>query len=73
LVDKARRTGTATPLGELFDHGCDSFSTIVVIMGVLTMLQVLDNRSCCHPLLSFVMLCDNSHTLAYFAWLTLGC
>eukprot|EP00730_Choanoeca_flexa_P016720 TRINITY_DN7963_c0_g1_i3.p1 TRINITY_DN7963_c0_g1~~TRINITY_DN7963_c0_g1_i3.p1 ORF type:complete len:383 (+),score=73.01 TRINITY_DN7963_c0_g1_i3:65-1213(+) len=36
---QARRTGSATPLGELFDHGCDSFSTIIVITGVLTMLQ----------------------------------
>ncbi|XP_044003666.1 choline/ethanolaminephosphotransferase 1-like [Aphidius gifuensis] len=24
---QARRTGTSTPLGELFDHGCDSVST----------------------------------------------
>ena len=24
---QARRTGSATPLGELFDHGCDSLST----------------------------------------------
>jgi hypothetical protein len=24
---QARRTGSSTPLGELFDHGCDSVST----------------------------------------------
>lgn len=24
---QARRTGTSSPLGELFDHGCDSLST----------------------------------------------
>ena len=24
---QARRTNTNTPLGELFDHGCDSLST----------------------------------------------
>lgn len=24
---QARRTKSATPLGELFDHGCDSVST----------------------------------------------
>lgn len=24
---QARRTGTSSPLGELFDHGCDSIST----------------------------------------------
>jgi len=27
---QARRTGTAGPLGELFDHGCDSASTVFV-------------------------------------------
>lgn len=27
---QARRTNTSSPLGELFDHGCDSISTIVV-------------------------------------------
>ena len=27
---QARRTGTACPLGELFDHGCDSLSTVFV-------------------------------------------
>lgn len=24
---QARRTGSASPLGEIFDHGCDAFST----------------------------------------------
>ena len=24
---QARRTGSSSPLGELFDHGCDSIST----------------------------------------------
>nr|XP_039253659.1 choline/ethanolaminephosphotransferase 1-like [Styela clava] len=27
---QARRTNTSSPLGELFDHGCDSISTVVV-------------------------------------------
>ena len=27
---QARRTKTASPLGELFDHGCDSLSTVFV-------------------------------------------
>lgn len=30
---QARRTNTCSPLGELFDHGCDSFSTVVVGLG----------------------------------------
>ena len=25
-------SGTSTPLGELFDHGCDAFSTVFVII-----------------------------------------
>lgn len=27
---QARRTGTSSPLGELFDHGCDSWSTVFI-------------------------------------------
>ncbi|XP_065647239.1 cholinephosphotransferase 1 isoform X2 [Hydra vulgaris] len=27
---QARRTGTSSPLGELFDHGCDSVSNLVI-------------------------------------------
>ena len=27
---QARRTGNGTPLGELFDHGCDSWSTVFI-------------------------------------------
>ena len=26
---QARRTGTSSPLGELFDHGCDAMTTVV--------------------------------------------
>ncbi|OQV21592.1 Choline/ethanolaminephosphotransferase 1 [Hypsibius exemplaris] len=30
----ARRTNTSSPLGELFDHGCDALSTMLVTVGV---------------------------------------
>ncbi|XP_038637072.1 cholinephosphotransferase 1 isoform X2 [Scyliorhinus canicula] len=30
---QARRTNSSSPLGELFDHGCDSFSTVMVGLG----------------------------------------
>lgn len=30
---QARRTNTSTPLGELFDHGCDAISTVFVAVG----------------------------------------
>lgn len=28
---QARRTGTSSPLGELFDHGCDAINLMVQI------------------------------------------
>ncbi|CAM44373.1 putative choline/ethanolamine phosphotransferase (CEPT) [Leishmania braziliensis MHOM/BR/75/M2904] len=31
---QARRTGTGSPLGELFDHGCDAFLTPFVLLNV---------------------------------------
>jgi len=35
---QARRTGTSSPLGQLFDHGCDSFVvTFVVLMTTTTL------------------------------------
>ena len=27
---QARRTGTSSPLGELFDHGCDAWATVFI-------------------------------------------
>ncbi|CAG0887722.1 unnamed protein product [Cyprideis torosa] len=29
---QARRTGTSSPLGELFDHGCDALSSVFVVL-----------------------------------------
>jgi len=37
---QARRTGTSTPLGELFDHGCDSVSTVFVSISVCCAVQL---------------------------------
>lgn len=37
---QARRTKTNTPLGELFDHGCDSISTVFVSLGVTIGLEL---------------------------------
>lgn len=37
---QARRTGTNTPLGELFDHGCDSVSTVFVGLGTTVALNM---------------------------------
>jgi len=32
---QARRTGSSSPLGELFDHGCDSVSTGKINLNVI--------------------------------------
>lgn len=37
---QARRTNSATPLGELFDHGCDSVSVSFVSLSVVVSLQL---------------------------------
>lgn len=61
----ARRTGTNSPLGEIFDHGCDAFSTVFVIIayGITTDLG---------PSLGFFWLCCCSNFLFYSAhWQTL--
>ena len=37
---QARRTNSSTPLGELFDHGCDSISTILVALSFACALNM---------------------------------
>ncbi|RDD39841.1 Cholinephosphotransferase 1 [Trichoplax sp. H2] len=47
---QARRTGNQSPLGELFDHGCDSISMIFVCLGLSICMQFGYNYA---PLLIF--------------------
>ena len=37
---QARRTNSSSPLGELFDHGCDSISTIFVALSACLSAQL---------------------------------
>ncbi|KAH8245876.1 hypothetical protein KR038_009935 [Drosophila bunnanda] len=37
---QARRTNTSSPLGELFDHGCDSISTVFVALSACVSCQL---------------------------------
>ncbi|ODM95002.1 Choline/ethanolaminephosphotransferase 1, partial [Orchesella cincta] len=37
---QARRTNSSSPLGELFDHGCDSISTVFVSLAVCVSVQL---------------------------------
>ncbi|XP_055685158.1 ethanolaminephosphotransferase 1 isoform X1 [Lutzomyia longipalpis] len=39
---QARRTGTSGPLGELFDHGLDSYSAVLIPVYVFTLFGVTD-------------------------------
>ncbi|XP_060701622.1 choline/ethanolaminephosphotransferase 1-like [Hemiscyllium ocellatum] len=40
---QARRTNSSSPLGELFDHGCDSLSTVFVVLGICIAVQLGTN------------------------------
>jgi phosphatidylglycerophosphate synthase len=37
---QARRTNSSSPLGELFDHGCDSISTVFVALSACISVQL---------------------------------
>ena len=41
---QARRTGTSSPLGELFDHGCDAINLMVQEYFTLYIYDVLVNE-----------------------------
>ncbi|RMC17393.1 hypothetical protein DUI87_05974 [Hirundo rustica rustica] len=40
---QAGRTNSSPPLGELFDHGCDSLSTVFVVLGTCIAVQLDSN------------------------------
>ncbi|XP_029455571.1 cholinephosphotransferase 1 isoform X2 [Rhinatrema bivittatum] len=40
---QARRTNSSSPLGELFDHGCDSLSTVFVAIGTTIAVRLGTN------------------------------
>ena len=42
---QARRTGTSSPLGMLFDHGCDAFGVIWMAFGFGRMVWVDDEKT----------------------------
>lgn len=39
---QARKTGTSTPLGELFDHGLDSYSSLFIMVYVFSLFGTHD-------------------------------
>jgi ethanolaminephosphotransferase len=53
---QARRTGTSSPLGELFDHGCDAISTAMCVLLASAALQYepwMNTVSICTAMLAF--------------------
>ena len=40
---QARRTNSSSPLGQLFDHGCDSFSMSFFVLGVCQAARLESN------------------------------
>ncbi|KAJ9462657.1 putative CDP-alcohol phosphatidyltransferase class-I family protein 3 [Diplonema papillatum] len=41
---QARRTGTSSPLGELFDHGCDAVGTVLLAMNTISSLMLAPDQ-----------------------------
>lgn len=39
---QARRTGTSTPLGELFDHGLDSYNSLFIMIYIFSLFGTDD-------------------------------
>jgi ethanolaminephosphotransferase len=40
---QARRTGAASPLGQLFDHGCDAIVTPIAAYAIMSILRIGDS------------------------------
>ncbi|XP_059490082.1 cholinephosphotransferase 1 isoform X1 [Neocloeon triangulifer] len=62
---QARRTGSSSPLGELFDHGCDSISTVFVALSACIAVQLGEKPGW------MLFQCFTGMTMFYFAhWQT---
>jgi len=49
---QARRTGNSSPLGLIFDHGCDCFSVGIQVLIFCRILQTGDNAIAAYMLIS---------------------
>ena len=52
---QARKTGNSSPLGLLFDHGCDSFATGLITMMIMKLVQIGNSSLIMFPLLATSM------------------
>eukprot|EP00088_Acartia_fossae_P044104 TRINITY_DN4674_c0_g3_i1.p1 TRINITY_DN4674_c0_g3~~TRINITY_DN4674_c0_g3_i1.p1 ORF type:complete len:441 (-),score=61.47 TRINITY_DN4674_c0_g3_i1:253-1575(-) len=62
---QARRTGSSTPLGELFDHGLDSWATIFITASVYSVFGRNDDQFSIDPFRMYCVLWN-----VYFCFLT---
>lgn len=58
---QARRTGSSSPLGHLFDHGCDAFNVTISGVSFMAMLQLGPGLASC------LMLFAVGHLICYAA------
>lgn len=52
---QARKTGNSSPLGLLFDHGCDSFTTALLTIMIMKLVQIGNSSLVMFPLLASTM------------------
>jgi ethanolaminephosphotransferase len=52
---QARKTGNSSPLGLLFDHGCDSFTTALLTIMIMKLVQIGNSWFVLLPLLASTM------------------
>eukprot|EP00296_Roombia_truncata_P008304 JP446782.1.p1 GENE.JP446782.1~~JP446782.1.p1 ORF type:complete len:218 (+),score=16.10 JP446782.1:15-668(+) len=62
---QARRTGSSSPLGELFDHGCDSVSMFVAALACATCISVGPTPLCFAMLIGSMVPFATAHWEAY--------
>lgn len=65
---QARRTGTSTPLGELFDHGLDSYNTPFIMIYLFSLFGVANFPPYRMQLMTF-----NVYLNFYVSIITCGC
>ena len=64
--EQARRTGSSSPLGELFDHGCDAISTFVTVTGCLCVCQTDYTVGAFAALIFSLMAFQGAHIQTYY-------
>lgn len=63
---QARRTGSSTSLGELFDHGCDAISTFVTVAGCLCVCQTGYTTGAYSAYVFSLMAFQGAHIMTYY-------